>query len=367
MTGKILKYFAGGNTALGFYSLFDSALAGLNRLYILKGGPGTGKSSLMKKIANKWVTNGYDIEMIYCSSDSISIDGIIIPAIKAGIVDGTAPHVIEPKAPGAVEEYINLGIAWDAEKLSPKKDEILSLQEEIGKYYEQAYASFASGLKIHDRLEKIYINQMDFTKANELTKRIENAIFKDKKTTKKSAVVHRFLGAATPTGPVNFIENITTGLSTRYFIKGRAGTGKSTLQKKLITAAEERGFNIEIYHCGFDPKSIDMVVFRELGTAIFDSTAPHELFPSRQGDEVIDMYKETIPSGTDEKYADEIQQVFKMYKEKMQQGTSLLAKAKEVRDQLEAIYVDAMDFTKIDKITEEIQAALVSIAQSKNV
>ena len=32
--------------------------------------------------------------------------GIIIPALKIGLVDGTAPHVIEPKAPGAIEEYV---------------------------------------------------------------------------------------------------------------------------------------------------------------------------------------------------------------------------------------------------------------------
>ena len=58
MAGKIVNYFAGGNTARGFHSLYDSNLQGLERIYILKGGPGTGKSSLMKKIGNEWLEKG---------------------------------------------------------------------------------------------------------------------------------------------------------------------------------------------------------------------------------------------------------------------------------------------------------------------
>lgn len=48
VTGKVMNYFAGGNTAKGFYSLYDSNLKGLERLFILKGGPGSGKSTIMK-------------------------------------------------------------------------------------------------------------------------------------------------------------------------------------------------------------------------------------------------------------------------------------------------------------------------------
>ena len=55
MSGKIIRYFAGGNTARGFCSLFDSSLEGLNRIFILKGGPGTGKSSLMKDVGKRLV------------------------------------------------------------------------------------------------------------------------------------------------------------------------------------------------------------------------------------------------------------------------------------------------------------------------
>ena len=45
--------------------------------------------------------------------------------------------------------------------------------------------------------------------------------------------------------------------------------------KKLAEAAEEKGFEVEVYHCGFDPNSLDMVIVRELGFAIL--IAPHRM------------------------------------------------------------------------------------------
>lgn len=356
MSGKILNYFAGGNTARGFYSLYDSSLQGLSRLFILKGGPGTGKSSLMKKIGNEWREKGYDVQFLHCSSDNKSIDGVLIPELNAGIVDGTAPHVIEPKAPGAVEEYVNLGEAWNSIKLQEHKETILQLSGKISEAFNSAYSLFAEALKIHDEWEKIYIENMDFNKANELTNRLIQQFFGDSSSSEGSARVYdRFLGAATPVGAVDFVPNLTDTVGKRYFIKGRPGSGKSTMLKKLAAEAHSRGYDVEVYHCGFDPHSLDMVIVRELDFAIFDSTAPHEYFPERETDEIIDMYAELITPGTDEKYEAEIKDVGARYKEKMNEAIASLAHAKELRDQLEAIYIEAMDFAKVDEITGRLQ------------
>lgn len=90
--GRIKNVYPGGNTVRGFFSLYDSALQNLQRLYILKGGPGTGKSTLIRQVGLAMVDRGYDIEFLHCSSDNRSLDGVIIPAVGVGIVDGTAPH-----------------------------------------------------------------------------------------------------------------------------------------------------------------------------------------------------------------------------------------------------------------------------------
>jgi ABC-type lipoprotein export system ATPase subunit len=59
MKGRIIKVFPGGNTSEGFYSYYPFLLEkGTKRIFVIKGGPGVGKSTLMKKIGLKcwnWV------------------------------------------------------------------------------------------------------------------------------------------------------------------------------------------------------------------------------------------------------------------------------------------------------------------------
>ncbi|MRH42737.1 hypothetical protein GH741_08555 [Aquibacillus halophilus] len=359
MTENSINYFCGGNTAKGFYGLYESNMEGLETVYILKGGPGNGKSTLIKKLADVWGDKGYHLELIHCASDNDTLDGLIIPELLFGIFDGTAPHVLEPTAPGAVEQYVNLGTAWDLSKLKIKQQEIIDFQQTIGTVNRTAYESFTDGLRIHDDLEEIYISEMNFDKANAVANDLIDKIFVGKQSqADNSKTRHRFFGASTPAGVIDFIPNITADLSKRYFIKGRAGTGKSTLLKKVAAAAEERGFDVEMYHCGFDPESIDMVVVRELKVCVFDSTDPHEYFPSRHGDEIVDLYEKTVTPGTDEKYEAEITDVTKRYKKRMKDGILYLEEAKVLHDQLEKIYVDAVDFSVIDGIFEDINKAV---------
>ncbi len=354
MSGKTLNYYAAGNTANGFINLFDSVLQGLERLFILKGGPGTGKSTLMKAIGEKVKEKGADIEYIHCASDNHSIDGVILTDYKIGIVDGTAPHVIEPKAIGLIDEYVHLAQFLNREKLLPYKQEILTLNKEIAVRYQTAYDTFARALNAHKKVEKIYIANMDFHAANRLTEDLITRMFQGENREKEGKEVRRFLGAATPAGAVDFVPNLTEGLEKRYFIKGRAGSGKSTLLKKIADAGKTSGYDVEVYCCGFDPDSLDMVIIRERGIAIFDSTKPHEYFPTNATDEIVDLYEHCITPGTDERFAQDIRAKTDVYKQTMKEAISHLAEAKKLRDQLEAYYVAATDFSQIEQIQHEL-------------
>lgn len=95
MLGKVKKVFPGGNTGYGFYSLYDNINPNpgeVNAIFIMKGGPGVGKSSFMRWIGQQMRERGYDIEEHNCSSDNGSLDGVKIPAIGVSLIDGTAPH-----------------------------------------------------------------------------------------------------------------------------------------------------------------------------------------------------------------------------------------------------------------------------------
>lgn len=110
-----IQYFLGANSPAGFYSLYSELLSPetANAIYILKGGPGCGKSTLMRRVAQQAAQAGETVEYILCSADPDSLDGVVLPRLGAALVDGTAPHVVEPKYPGAVEQYVNLGNCYD--------------------------------------------------------------------------------------------------------------------------------------------------------------------------------------------------------------------------------------------------------------
>lgn len=354
MSNQVKHFFACCNTAKGFQNFFSSNLKDLDKIYILKGGPGTGKSTIMKKIGAYASSKGLLAEYIHCSSDPDSLDGVIIPCLSLAIVDGTTPHVIEPTAPGAIEEYVNLGVAWDVDALAKNKKQILYLEREIGACYPKAYECFSKALKIHDEWEQIYIRQMDFEKANKLTESVITMLLNDKSISKNSTIKHRFFGGATPKGALNYVESLTADLSKRYFIKGRPGSGKSTMLKKILASAQGRGFDVEVYHCGFDPDSLDMLILPELELCIFDSTTPHEYYPSRDTDSIIDMYSQLITPHTDETFAEELADITRRYKEKIKEGTSHLAYAKYLHDDLEKYYIAATDFSKITSISDAL-------------
>ena len=48
--GKSRDLFPGGNTSLGFFSYYNNIISQeeANRIFVIKGGPGVGKSTFMK-------------------------------------------------------------------------------------------------------------------------------------------------------------------------------------------------------------------------------------------------------------------------------------------------------------------------------
>lgn len=93
-----IQYFLGANSPRGFYSLYDQLIPieTASAVYILKGGPGCGKSTLMRKVAHAAEEAGVPVEYILCSGDPASLDAVILPALGVALVDGTAPHAAAP-------------------------------------------------------------------------------------------------------------------------------------------------------------------------------------------------------------------------------------------------------------------------------
>ena len=93
-----IQYFLGANSPSGFYSLYHALLPAeqARSIYILKGGPGCGKSTLMRRVAALAEEAGETVEYILCSGDPDSLDAIVLPQKQIALVDGTAPQGVVP-------------------------------------------------------------------------------------------------------------------------------------------------------------------------------------------------------------------------------------------------------------------------------
>ncbi len=318
--GKIKYAFPGGNTPRGFHSFYALGLQNMEKIFILKGGPGTGKSTLIRKIGLEMADRGYHVEFWQCSSDNDSLDGVIIPHLKTAVVDGTAPHVVDPKYPGA-------------------------------------YQNLAKAKKVYDQWKSINGEAVDFNKVNQKTENLIQEIF----SIHTPLVRHLFAGAISPDGIVNFISNITEDCKTRYILKGHPGTGKSFLIKKIVEGAVERGYQTDVYHCALDPDSIDMVVISQLGIAVLDGSMPHVEEPERPGDKIIDML-DCLDLEEVNKKSDHLTELQAEYHRWLNKAIAKIAEAKKLHDGLEVFYIKAMDFDAVNETRKQIFNKILALA-----
>ena len=133
-------YFAGANTADGFVGVYQDIANenDLERLYIIKGGAGTGKSTMMKEIADAAESAGYPVEYYLCGSDPDSLDCVLLDG-RIAVLDGTAPHTLDMNYPGAASELIDVSKFWDKEILEKNRENIIFHSAEKSAAYASAY------------------------------------------------------------------------------------------------------------------------------------------------------------------------------------------------------------------------------------
>ena len=187
--GKI-QYFLGSNSVHGFASLYGDFCKPETGtfLWVIKGGPGCGKSSFMKKIGSAAEADRLAVHYVWCSGDPDSLDAVYVPAWKTGYVDGTEPHVMEVPYPAASGLYLDLGQFYDRASLQPRLEKIMHLIAQNRKIYTEAYDLLAGAAK----LEKLQEHNGGFEP------------FRLSSEKSSGNITRRFYRALTCLGPISF-------------------------------------------------------------------------------------------------------------------------------------------------------------------
>ncbi|MGG7162678.1 PRK06851 family protein [Clostridium ihumii] len=351
MSKKQKHYFLGGNTSNGFYSHYKYILPQekARRIICLKGGPGTGKSSLMKKVGNLFLEKGYNVEFHHCSSDSNSLDGVVVNGLNIAILDGTSPHVVDPITPGAIDEVLNLGQFWNEEGFKESRDKIASIQKQIGNNFKRAYRFLAAARNVYEDWYTFNSEALDLNEINILKEDLKNFIFKTK-VSNLGYDRHLFSTAFTPGGVISFIPNLIEDVENVYILKGGPGTCKTEILSYLADEAVRRGYYVEVLHTPLMPEKIEHVLIPELDTAIVTSNEINKLSTTGIVYDLNNFLDETFMKEN----KDEIDYVRNTFYILLNKALSCINGSKALHDDLEALYIPNMNFEKINNASEEL-------------
>lgn len=355
-------FFLATKTCDGFFSVFDHLYYPKEGwfCYILKGGPGTGKSTLMKKIAEQAVKMHIETELIHCSSDPKSLDAVIFPKLNVCVADGTAPHVIEPKYPGVAEKIINLGDFWNEKKLQKNSETLIKLFEENEHFHKKASAYLKLLGNIKKSQSAIIDDAINYEKLENITNKLSESILGNIKYEKISNEKLRFIEAITPEGYKIFENSVNYDTKNTYIVEDKYESISNYILQKIRSEAIKRGMIFTSFLTAFSPqKRLRAIYLPEISAVLIAKNPKTEpdLFNNLKNAKKINTSK-FLDIETLKAHKNLLGLYEKICSELLEKTTQNLSLALKNHDKIEEIYISAMDYKKVNKTADKLISAI---------
>ena len=233
------RWFAGANTEAGFRGSYGELADEdrLERLYVIKGGPGTGKSTLMKQAAGEAERAGCSVVRYLCGSDPESLDAVVFDG-RIALADGTAPHPLEMRYPGASSSLVDLSRFWDERILSRESGEIRRLTEGKREAYREAYRYLSAAGRMEEELVSLAGACYDGDKAAAFAGRLVRRLRKEGKIGRNGVgALRRYSHAVTMRGLWQ-TDAVTVGTGEHYVIEDAMGIARLFMPRLAETLTE---------------------------------------------------------------------------------------------------------------------------------
>lgn len=355
-----IRFFLGSNSPQGFVSRFDQLDFGDPEwhTFLIKGGPGCGKSSFMKQIAAVFEHRCPHMELICCSSDPDSLDAVILPEWKVSIADATAPHVLEPKYPAMSESILSLGDYLDPLRLKANADTIRALDQRISKNYSQAIDCLAAAKSFLSDSNRIVLSCLNLEKLAAYAKHFACKNF-PRRTGRRGHEQVRFLSAVNAKGITSLVSTAEALCPHLCFFSDEYGAAASLFLSALRSHALENGQNVISCYCPLSPHSkIDHLLLPDIGLAFLTENRFHDLsdlLPDRRI-----HAKRFLDTETLRRHKKRLSFNQKAASQMVRQASAVLGENKELHDQMEAIYLPAMDFSMMDALLEQVVEQIIA-------
>ncbi len=355
MTNNFPKMFLAANSADGFVNYFKDYTKNKSDwyTYIIKGGPGTGKSSFMKKVAAIAAENGEKVTVSPCSSDTSSLDAVMLQEKKIMILDGTSPHTVDPVFPGVSDEIINFGEFWNKDTLLKEKENIIEISKINKKFHKKASLCINAAGKVKRDNMKIALLATDIENTVDYAQKQANKYLKNTYGTPSETVC--CLNGVTPSGEVCFSDTIDSLAENKIVISDELSTVSNIFLSIVRDIALSKGYSIITVKNNILPnEKIDHVIIEDANLAFCTSTKNSVISSNKRNIRAERFMNETKLS----EYEKRIKFNKKLEKEFLNQAVLSLKQAKDSHDKLEEYYINAMDFNKANEYTEKFLAQL---------
>ncbi len=306
------------------------------RAILVKGGPGVGKSTLMKKVGAAYEEQGLDVHYCHCSGDPDSVDAVYVPQNGFLMVDATSPHTLDPIRPGAGDGILNLGVCLNEGLLAEQYEEISALFDGISATYRRAYRYLNAALSIRRDGDAVYREALE---GDESRKFVNQLLSHVPEGEGRGWEQHAFLQAITWKGVVQYPEWLEAEKVVSLPLP--FGMEADDFLQPVLHLARQRRQDVR---CWYDPLDGNKLQHLQVGSTLFTTASPQgatEVLPQMQQE----------PVGKVESRLSFDRAVYDLC---LHQGVEALAEAKAAHDRLERYYVDAMDFGRLQAITKEV-------------
>lgn len=334
------SYFYGANSCRGFVITPDKTLSeeSCYKKIMIKGGPGTGKSTVMKRFSDVASTLGYDVTEYYCSSDPDSLDCVRAEKNDRRIVccDATSPHISDPAFPGAISYVVDFSPYWRKKSIDASREEIISLTSLKRRCFDTAYSYLRASHEVRAVADEITNEACDHEKLENFCARTASKLKPD-----GGAAVYTFESALSMKGA--FFLDTHYDSSEIYCLDDVIGISGFVL-RCLASALSRRGVGCEIALCPYDSESVESIYIpsvNRLYTVIGDKENSKRVNCARFVTEKAKKYRTRF------RFIKKCELSF------IEGALSALSSAAVPHFALEKIYSSAMNFKSVEKVTRE--------------
>lgn len=347
---KMHTFFLGGSSPTGFRGPFGSVIADTDfHTYIIKGGPGTGKSSFMKKICSHFDDEERDLYL--CSSDPDSADAVVLKKHKIIFVDGTAPHIFEPQYPGAVQEILNFGECWDSAKLKKQKAEIIAADAEYSQFHVRCRRFISAAASVIADTKQIGDNALDTEKLDRFIKRLAKKILPAKKDP-VGKVFFKQISAITPKGYLTIPEPDDK----IYLLNDSYFAGSDHFLRSFSEIAAELGYDTEVSVCTiYENELFEHMRIPSLNISFISANPVNKVYLDEKSPvNFMRFYSKEAVAAKKVRLRFNASAAADLIGE----AVSCLQSAKAAHDKLEEFYISAINFDKVNKNFEKYLALI---------